>query len=207
MDLDKKLVFPPEIVATTPWPDMVLWSPTTKLAYVVELTVPWEDGVEEAYERKNNKYSDLAAEASQNGWKTSIFPVEVGCRGFVATSTTSLLKKIGLKGRSLQQAIKSISSAAEKAVTGSGSSVRTPSGQQGRDRWYAVRLRPDSGRRTPLPCRAHQGYREYGMEGGVPGMLGTPLSLLETLWASINETSMKQGAHLMTPMTYLTLLF
>ncbi len=45
------------------------------------------------------------------------------------------------------------------------------------------------------------------MEGGVPGMLGTPLSLLETLWASINETSMKQGAHLMTPMTYLTLLF
>ncbi len=45
------------------------------------------------------------------------------------------------------------------------------------------------------------------MEGGVPGTLGTPLSLLETLWASINETSMKQGAHLMTPMTYLTLLF
>ncbi len=83
MDLDKKLVFPPEIVATTLRPDMVLWSPTTKLAYVVELTVPWEDGVEEAYERKKNKYSDLAAEASQNGWKTSIFPVEVGCRGFV----------------------------------------------------------------------------------------------------------------------------
>ncbi len=95
----------------------------------------------------------------------------------------------------------------KKAVTGSGSSVRTPSGQQGRDRWYAVRLRPDSGRRTPLPCRAHQGYRGYGIEGGVPGTLGTPLSLLETLWASINETSMKQGAHLMTPMTYLTLLF
>ncbi len=115
VDLDKKLVFPPEIVITTLRPDMVLWSPTTKLAYVVELTVPWEEGVEEAYERKNNKYSDLAAEASQNGWKTNIFPVEVGCRGFVATSTTSLLRKIGVKGRSLQQAIKSISSAAEKS--------------------------------------------------------------------------------------------
>ncbi len=115
VDLDKKLVFPPEIVATTLRPDMVLWSPKTKLAYVVKLTVPWEDGVEEAYERKNHKYSDLAAEASQNGWKTSIFPVEVGCRGFVATSTTSLLRKIGVKGRSLQQAIKSISSAAEKS--------------------------------------------------------------------------------------------
>ncbi len=53
VDIDKKLVFPPEIVATTLQPDMVLWSPTTNLAYVVELTVPWEEGVEEANERKN----------------------------------------------------------------------------------------------------------------------------------------------------------
>lgn len=88
---------------------MVLWSPTRKLAYVVELTVRWEDGVEEAYERKKNpKYSDLAAEASQNGWKTSIFPVKVGCRGFVARRT-------GVKGCSPQQVIKSLSSAVEKS--------------------------------------------------------------------------------------------
>ncbi len=99
-------------MATTLWPDMVLWSPTTKLPYVVELTVPWEEGVEEAY--VSNKYFDLAAEASQNGWKTIIFSGEVGCRGFVATSTTSFLRKTGVKGHSLQHAIKSISSAAEK---------------------------------------------------------------------------------------------
>lgn len=48
----KKLVFPPDIVATTLRPDMVLWSTTANLAYVVELTVPWEEGVEEAFERK-----------------------------------------------------------------------------------------------------------------------------------------------------------
>ena len=115
MDLDKKLVFPPEIVTTTLRPDMVLWSKAAKLAYVVELTVPWEEGVEEAYERKKLKYSDLAAEASQNGWKTLIFPVEVGSRGYVATSTTSLLRKMGVRGRSLQQAIKAVSNAAEKS--------------------------------------------------------------------------------------------
>lgn len=45
--------------------------------------VQWEDGVEEAFKRKKNKYFDLAAEASQKDWKTSIFPVEVGCKGFV----------------------------------------------------------------------------------------------------------------------------
>ncbi len=115
VDVDKKLVFPPKIVATTLRPDMVLWSPTAKLAYVVELTVPWEDGVEEAYERKKNRYSDLAAEASQNGWKSTIYPVEVGCRGFVAASTISLLRKMGVRGCSLQQAIKTVSSAAERS--------------------------------------------------------------------------------------------
>lgn len=58
-------------MATTLQPDMVLWSSKAKLAYVVELAVPWEDGVEEAYE--------LAIQAAQNGWKTKILPVEVGC--------------------------------------------------------------------------------------------------------------------------------
>ena len=75
----KKLVFPPDIVATILQPDMVLWSTTTELAYIVELTVPQDDGAEEAYERKKTKYSELAIEAAQNGWKTKIFPVEVGC--------------------------------------------------------------------------------------------------------------------------------
>lgn len=189
-------MLPPERVATTLWLDMVLWSPTTKLAYVAELTVPWEDGVEEAYERKKNKYYDLVAEASQNRWKTSIFPVEVECRGFVAISTTSLLKKkLGRRGTLFNRPCLVLT---KKAVNGSGLSIKTPIGQQGRDRWYAVRLRPNSGRRTPLPCSVHQGYGGIcGMEGGVPGTLGTPgtqLSPLETLWASINEPLMKQGA-------------
>ena len=58
MDVDlekKKLVFPPDIVATTIWSEMVLWSTAAKLAYNVELTVLWEDGAEEAYERKKTK--------------------------------------------------------------------------------------------------------------------------------------------------------
>ncbi|GAA6106769.1 uncharacterized protein LOC125005379 [Tachysurus ichikawai] len=99
VDLEKKLVFPPEIVATTLQPDMGLWSP-----------VPCEDGVEEACERKKNKYSDLAAEASQNSWKTSIFPVEVGgMQGMKNRGEGSL-------ALALQQAIKSMSSAAEKSI-------------------------------------------------------------------------------------------
>ncbi|GAA6096888.1 uncharacterized protein LOC125005378 [Tachysurus ichikawai] len=59
----------------------------------------------------------------------------------------------------------------------------------------------------PKLAGSHQGYRGYGIEGDVPGRLGKPLSLLETLWALINETAKRQGANTMTPMTYLTILF
>lgn len=50
--LDQKLTFPSEIATTTLRPDLVLWSNSCQLAYIIKLTVPWEDAVEEAYERK-----------------------------------------------------------------------------------------------------------------------------------------------------------
>lgn len=43
-----------DIVATTLWPDMVLWPLKAKPVHVVELTL--EDGVEEAYERKKTYF-------------------------------------------------------------------------------------------------------------------------------------------------------
>lgn len=59
-----------------------------------------------------------------------------------------------------------------------------------------------------LLCHAEpiRGYGGHDMEGGIP-VVGTPLSPLEMSWASINKTSMKQGAHVMTAMTCLTLPF
>lgn len=59
-------------------------------------------------------YSELATEAAQNSWKTKILPVKVRCRGLVATSTTSLSKRMGLRGHSLQEAIRSMANAAGK---------------------------------------------------------------------------------------------
>ena len=113
-DLDTRLCFPAEIASTNLRPDLVLWSASLKLVYIIELTVPWEGAVEEAYERKKLRYADLAAEAGQRGWKAKVCPVEVGCRGFVATSTTRLLREMGVRGKAHRQAVKDLSSAAEK---------------------------------------------------------------------------------------------
>ncbi|XP_063731565.1 uncharacterized protein LOC134859159 [Eleginops maclovinus] len=87
--------------------------------HVVNLTkvlwaVPWEAAVDEAYEWKLLKYSDIAAEEGQRGGKIQVLPVEVSCRGFVAKSTTKLLKSIGVRGQALQPAIKSLTETADR---------------------------------------------------------------------------------------------
>ena len=56
---------PQEIVCTGFRPDIVLWSVSQWIVDFIELTVPWEDSVEKAYERKRLRYTDLRAEAEQ----------------------------------------------------------------------------------------------------------------------------------------------
>lgn len=90
--VDRELVFPSEIAKTTLRPDRVLWSPSLKKGYIFELTIPWEDAVEDAHEQKHLRNAKLAAEAQKYVWSTEVHPVEFGCRGFVATSTTILLR-------------------------------------------------------------------------------------------------------------------
>ena len=76
----------------------MFWSTSLKTAYIIELTVPWQNSVE-AYERNKLRYAELAAEATQRGWNTKVCPVEVGCRGFVTLSTIRLLKELGILGQ------------------------------------------------------------------------------------------------------------
>ena len=59
--------------------------------------------------------ADLAAEAEGRGWNVKVWPVEVGCRGFVASSTTRLLKEVGIRGQAQRKAIKELATAAERS--------------------------------------------------------------------------------------------
>ncbi|XP_061886207.1 uncharacterized protein LOC133636324 isoform X3 [Entelurus aequoreus] len=115
VDLSQRLIFPPEIAATSLRPDLVLWSMSCRRVFIVELTVPWEDAIDEAFQRKRLRYTNLAAEAEARGWNVKVWPVEVGCRGFVASSTTKLLKEVGIRGQAQRKAIKELSTAAERS--------------------------------------------------------------------------------------------
>jgi len=71
-DPGKQLLVPQETAATDLRADVVLWSETQQLVYVVELTVPWEDAGETASERKQLRYTELAAEAEEPALKAEL---------------------------------------------------------------------------------------------------------------------------------------
>ena len=92
-DLDKKLQFS-DIVQMVLRPAIVIQSTATKRLVIVELTVPWEERCQSAYELKKAKYTDLQTLYKERGWQTWLFPVEVGCRGFPAQSVWTTLTTI-----------------------------------------------------------------------------------------------------------------
>ena len=85
-DVHQRSKSPQDITSTALRPDTVLYSKATKQVIMVGLTVPWEERMEEAYERKRAKYQYLVGECQQRGWRPWCLPVEVGCRGFAGQS-------------------------------------------------------------------------------------------------------------------------
>ncbi|KPP56772.1 hypothetical protein Z043_125576, partial [Scleropages formosus] len=61
-DLDKQLQMPQCIEVTALRPDIVLYSEGARVVYFTELTIPFEDALEDAFERKNLKYTEVASE-------------------------------------------------------------------------------------------------------------------------------------------------
>lgn len=115
VDLGKQLKFPENIVETTLRPDIVLLSNTSKQVVMLELTVPWEERIEEASERKREKYADLVEECRGRGWRARCLPIEVGVRGFAGKSLCKAFSLLGITGARKRKAIGASSEAAERA--------------------------------------------------------------------------------------------
>ena len=81
-DLEGQLQFPIEAAVTYLRPDVVLFSRSSKTIVLLELTVPLEDNVHQAHDRKTTKYSALVTPCEENGFNTHMFALEVGCLGY-----------------------------------------------------------------------------------------------------------------------------
>ena len=117
VDLANRLVFPVEILVTSLRPDILIHSPSKKLLVVIELTVPWEERIEEAHERKKAKYSELVNNCSEKGWRVWCFPVEIGTRGFPGKSTSYALSQLGMRFKEKRAALKDVGEQAERCST------------------------------------------------------------------------------------------
>ena len=116
VDLETQLRFPQHIDRTTLRPDILQVSESTKNIIIMELTVPWEDRLEEAHERKKTKYEHLVIDCRMQGWKLRCMPIEVGCRGFVGQFFHRALGVLGITGGVKSRTIKNFTEAAEKAL-------------------------------------------------------------------------------------------
>ena len=102
-------------VPTSQRPDLIIWEKDLMRVHIIELTVPHEDNIEAAHERKQRRYEGLVEELEAAGWQVEYFPVEVGCRGFVGTSIRRWLSRAGFGPRKASNLVKSLQETAEKA--------------------------------------------------------------------------------------------
>ena len=65
---------------------------------------------------KLEKYEDLREQCVRNGWITNVFPIKVGCRGFIVNSTTVFLTNLGLPPSDKRKYMEKIQ---DKALTAS----------------------------------------------------------------------------------------
>src|SRR6185503_12646088 len=105
-------MFPEVICATDFRPDIVIWSQSTKTVIIGEQTIPAEENVADAHNRKATKYESLIASCISQGSRTTLFPFEIGCKGFVGFSVYKFCKKLGF----LKRAIRDISKTRSKAA-------------------------------------------------------------------------------------------
>ena len=114
-DIGRRMSFPQQVAVTQSRPDIVLWSAASRQVVMLELTVPWEERVEEANERKRLKYQQLVEDCQSNRYKTWCLPVEVGCRGFAAQSLWRAFRLLGITGGERKKLIGEICREAESA--------------------------------------------------------------------------------------------
>ena len=84
---------------------------------MVELTVPYENRMEEAHIYKREKYMNLTKELEYAGYKAVVMPVEVGARGFILIGSTvyDLLTKLSICGNKRTKALKLLAEIAENS--------------------------------------------------------------------------------------------
>ena len=85
---------PVNIVISKLRPDIVMVNEKLKSVHLIELTVPFEQNINKAHERKTLKYNNLVSDITDNGYTCNLTCIEIGSRGLVTPDTKERLSTI-----------------------------------------------------------------------------------------------------------------
>ena len=93
-DLEWMRNYPLVLIESGKRPDSVLVSSSTDDIILVELTVPWEDRLQYSNALEADKYADLSMDLEAKGYRTDLFPIDVGAKGVVGRSTYAFSRRL-----------------------------------------------------------------------------------------------------------------
>lgn len=85
---------PPNVLATSQRPDLVLVDAAKKRILIMELTVPFEMNINDAHNRKMDRYGSLVLDLQTAGYRTELIRVEIGSRGLITKDNQNRIKSI-----------------------------------------------------------------------------------------------------------------
>ena len=77
-------------------PDVILYNQDRMRFIAVELTICWEDNIEEAHNRKEDRYEELLASYMEAGFDAECLTIEVGARGYIGHRLLKFLRRLGI---------------------------------------------------------------------------------------------------------------
>ena len=84
----------PEVLITNETPDLVVIDGEEKIMNIIELTVPWEERLEESRRLKTDKYAPIVSGWIKTGYKIRCIPLEMGVRIIIKKENQRTIQKI-----------------------------------------------------------------------------------------------------------------
>ena len=85
---------PPHIIPTQQKPDICHIDNQNKIITIIELTIPFETNIDNAHQRKQDRYTSLTHDITQAGWKSNLICIEIGSRGLITPQNKCRLKEV-----------------------------------------------------------------------------------------------------------------
>ena len=89
---DSVSTIPPELIPSAQRPDLVIYWPNIKKICIVEITIPFDTNIQDARQRKRNKYASLVNDLCDRGLSVVFYTFEIGSRGFLSPDNVQTLK-------------------------------------------------------------------------------------------------------------------